>query len=72
LSAKAGSLISGPFIQHFALSDGWAYGRYYDSEITRPDALPAWLHFYNHHGAHSAIGGLPPISRLTNLPGHHT
>jgi transposase InsO family protein len=57
---------------HRTLSDGWAYRRYYDSEVTRRDALPAWLHFYNHHRAHSAIGGLPPISRLTNLPGHHT
>jgi hypothetical protein len=26
----------------------------------------------NHHRAHSAIGGQPPITRLTNLPGHHT
>ena len=32
----------------------------------------SWLHFYNHHRAHSAIGGKPPVSRLTNLPGHHT
>ncbi|NKE58490.1 transposase, partial [Lentzea sp. PSKA42] len=29
------------------------------------------IHFYNHHRAHSAIGGKPPITRLTNLPGHH-
>ena len=26
------------------------------------------LHFYNHRRAHSALGGLPPISRLTDLP----
>jgi transposase InsO family protein len=57
---------------HRTLADGWAYGRFYDSEQQRRDALPRWLHFYNHHRAHSAIGGLPPISRLTNLPGHHT
>ncbi|KAA1011242.1 hypothetical protein FVA95_28070, partial [Pseudonocardia sp. EV170527-09] len=25
----------------------------------------------NHHRAHSAIGGQPPVTRLTNLPGHH-
>ncbi len=36
------------------------------------DALPGWLHFYNHHRLHSAIGNQPPVSRLTNLPGHHT
>jgi transposase InsO family protein len=57
---------------HRTLSDGWAYARYYDSESARRKALPGWLHFYNHHRAHSAIGALPPISRLTNLPGHHS
>lgn len=56
---------------HRTLADGWAYARYYDSDTARRDALPAWLHFYNHHRAHSAIGALPPISRLTNLAGHH-
>jgi transposase InsO family protein len=56
---------------HRTLSDGWAYARFYDSEAARREALPAWLHFYNCHRAHSAIGALPPVSRLTNLPGHH-
>jgi transposase InsO family protein len=56
---------------HRTLSDGWAYARLYHSEDERRAALPGWLHFYNHHRAHSAIGALPPISRLTNLPGHH-
>ena len=57
---------------HRTLADGWAYARYYDPETTRREALPGWLHFYNHHRAHSAIGAQPPISRLTNLPGHHS
>ena len=57
---------------HRTLSDGWAYARRYHSETARRQALPAWLHFYNHHRAHSAIGGLPPVSRLNNLPGHHS
>jgi transposase InsO family protein len=57
---------------HRTLSDGWAYSRFYNSETERRNALPSWLHFYNHHRAHNAIGGLPPISRLTNLPGHHS
>ena len=57
---------------HRTLSDGWAYARLYGSETARRQALPGWLHFCNHHRAHSAIGGQPPISRLTNLPGHHT
>jgi transposase InsO family protein len=56
---------------HRTLSDGWAYARLYHSEEERRAALPRWLHFYNHHRAHSAIGGHPPISRLNNLPGHH-
>jgi hypothetical protein len=57
---------------HRTLAEGWAYARYYNTETQRRAALPSWLHFYNHHRAHTAIGGLPPISRLTNLPGHHT
>ena len=57
---------------HRTLSVGWAYARHYDSETARRQALPGWLHFYNHHRAHSAIGALPPMSRLTNLPGHHS
>ena len=57
---------------HRTLADGWAYARLYTSTEQRNTALPGWLHFYNHHRAHSAIGGQPPISRLTNLPGHHT
>ena len=57
---------------HRTLADGWAYARQYDSEAQRRAALPRWVHAYNHHRAHSAIGGKPPITRLTNLPGHHT
>jgi transposase InsO family protein len=57
---------------HRTLADGWAYARRYDCETARRDTLPGWLHTYNHHRPHSAIGGLPPISRLTNLPGHHS
>jgi transposase InsO family protein len=56
---------------HRTLADGWAYARYYDTETARREALPGWLHTYNHHRHHSAIGGKPPISRLNNLPGHH-
>jgi transposase InsO family protein len=57
---------------HRTLADGWAYARLYESTEQRNTALPGWLHFYNHHRAHSAIGGQPPVTRLTNLPGHHT
>jgi transposase InsO family protein len=56
---------------HRTLADGWAYARHYTSDAERRAALPGWLHFYNHHRTHSAIGGVP-VSRLNNLPGHHT
>ena len=29
----------------------------------------AWLHLYNHHRHHTAIGG-PPLGRVSNLVGH--
>ena len=57
---------------HRTLADGWAYARFYDSTAQRDANLPGWLHFYNHHRAHSATGGRPPVTRLTNVPGHHT
>ena len=57
---------------HRTLADGWAYARFYESTEQRNHALPGWLHFYNHHRAHSAIGGTPPITRLNNVPGHHS
>jgi transposase InsO family protein len=57
---------------HRTLADGWAYSRHYNSESARRNALPAWLHAYNHHRPHTAIGGHPPISRLPNLPGQHS
>jgi len=56
---------------HRTLTDGWALARFYNSEQARRKALPAFLHHYNHHRPHSAIGGLPPITRLTNVPGQH-
>jgi transposase InsO family protein len=57
---------------HRTLSDGWAYKKIYTSENARRAALAGWLHQYNHHRPHSAIGGQPPITRLDNLAGHHS
>jgi transposase InsO family protein len=58
---------------HRTLADGWAHTKHYNSESARRAALPAWLHFYNHHRPHTAIGKLPPISRMpNNLAGHYT
>ena len=53
------------------LADKWAFARLFPTETHRRKALPAWLHEYNHHRPHTAIGKLPPISRLTNLPGQY-
>ncbi len=49
----------------------WAYVRPYASETERTTALDDWLHLYNHHRHHTAIGG-PPISRVNDLPGHYS
>jgi transposase InsO family protein len=54
------------------LLEEWAYVRVYRSEHARTRALATWLHRYNHHRGHSALGGLPPVSRVTNLGGQHT
>ena len=53
---------------HRTLADGWAYARHYTCETQRRQALPAWLHLYNHHRPHTATQGHPPITRPTNLP----
>ncbi|HEU4912439.1 MAG TPA: IS481 family transposase [Actinomycetes bacterium] len=50
----------------------WAYQRLFASESARRAALPAWLHRYNHHRPHTALGGLPPITRCTNVLGQNS
>jgi transposase InsO family protein len=54
------------------LADEWAYARPYRSETERRAALDPWLHTYNHHRGHTALGGRPPASRVTNLSGQNT
>jgi transposase InsO family protein len=56
---------------HRTMAAGWAFARHYKTEDARRRALPGWLHQYNHHRPHSAIGKVPPITRLTNLPGQY-
>jgi len=51
---------------------GWAYGALYASSRERTAALDGWLHRYNHHRPHRAIGRQPPITRLNNLLGTYT
>jgi transposase InsO family protein len=57
---------------HRTLAEGWAFKKFYNSESARLAALPSWIHEYNHHRPHSAVGKQAPITRLNNLAGHHT
>lgn len=50
------------------LTTEWAYAHTWHSDQQRTDTLPGWIHQYNHHRTHTAIGNKPPISRVTNLP----
>jgi transposase InsO family protein len=43
----------------------WAYREIFLSNPERSAALAPWLEFYNTERRHSAIGGKPPISRLS-------
>ncbi|MHC3470250.1 IS481 family transposase [Streptomyces sp. 7R007] len=54
------------------LLDEWAYLRPYTSNTERTDALADFLHTYNHHRCHTALGGQPPISRVNNAPGQYS
>ena len=47
------------------LQTEWAYRQVFSSNDERAAALAPWLDYYNHRRRHSAIGGLPPISRLS-------
>ncbi|MBV8063300.1 MAG: IS481 family transposase [Nevskia sp.] len=42
----------------------WAYAYAYQHSTERTDQLARWQHHYNHHRKHTAIGFLPPISRI--------
>ena len=57
---------------HRTLADGWAFRKFYSSESARRAALPAWLHHYNHHRPHTAIGRSAPMTRLINVPGQYS
>jgi transposase InsO family protein len=54
------------------LLEEWAYLRPYTSNTERTDALADFLHTYNHHRCHTALGGHPPISRVNNASGQYT
>ena len=54
------------------LVEEWAYAHVFHDSTDRTAALPDWIHQYNHHRAHTALGGKPPVSRVNDLPGHNT
>ncbi|ORB62845.1 IS481 family transposase, partial [Mycobacterium scrofulaceum] len=56
---------------HRTLADEWAYARLYTSDAERCDEFPIWLHTYNHHRGHTALGGQPPATRVPNLSGQY-
>jgi transposase InsO family protein len=56
---------------HRTLADEWAYAATYRSDAERAETYPHWLHRYNHHRGHTALGGRPPASRVTNLSGQY-
>jgi transposase InsO family protein len=58
----AGDARSARFIQT-SLRE-WAYARAYLNSTQRAHDLPFFIHRYNWHRPHAAIGGKPPISRI--------
>jgi transposase InsO family protein len=52
--------------------DEWAYAKPYRNETERSAAFTEFLHTYNHHRSHTALGGQPPISRVNDLPGYYS
>lgn len=47
------------------LQTEWAYRQVFNSNDARSAALAPWLEHYNNQRRHSALGGQPPISRLS-------
>ena len=48
------------------MCDEWIYSRPFTTSQDRADALSGWLHTYNYHRTHTALGRQPPITRLNN------
>ena len=58
------------FIQ--TLLRSWAYGWAYPTSTHRTRALSGWLRWYNRRRPHGSLGGLPPISRVSQVRGHYS
>lgn len=57
---------------HRTLAFEWAYARHYNSDAARAETYQAWIHSYNHHRPHTALGGLSPIDRVHNVRGKNS
>ena len=61
---------------HRTLLEEWAYVRIWESEQQRTAGYASFVHFYNHHRSHGALGWATPAATLTklqdNLPKDHT
>ena len=53
------------------LLEEWAFVHPYTSNQQRHQLLEGWLHMYNYHRAHTAVGG-PPIDRVNKVCGNYT
>ncbi|MEM9036312.1 MAG: IS481 family transposase [Actinomycetota bacterium] len=53
------------------MSTEFLYARRFRSEADRRRRLDRWVHDYNHHRNHTAIGG-PPATRVHNVTGSYT
>lgn len=57
---------------HRILLEEWAYIRPWTSETQRAHAYAGFIHFYNHHRSHGALGWATPASIIRdNLPAMH-
>jgi transposase InsO family protein len=45
----------------------WAYALAYQSSAERDQAMQPWITSYNHSRRHSALGGIPPLAKLTTF-----
>jgi len=58
---------------HRILLEEWAYLRPWTSEAERAAGYAGFVHFYNHHRSHGALGWATPTSLLRdNLPEEHS
>jgi len=58
---------------HRILLEEWAYIRPWHSETQRTRYYDGFIHFYNHHRSHGALGWATPTSIIEdNLPAMHT